>query len=76
MVAVLKIADFLAERIGNAPAGAVLVHKEMEPSFLKELLEKRVEELEKGKIINENTGKVSPENEIVFIKNVIKRLDK
>lgn len=74
MTNILKIADYLAERIDNAPQGDIFTQKSMELSVLKELLENRIEKLEHGDIYSESLRKINRENEIIFLKNILKRL--
>lgn len=76
MTKVIKIVDFLAERIDNSPKGEIIIHEGFRGSILEELLLLRIERLEKGFAMEEEGNKISPENELSFLKNLLKRLMK
>lgn|GEM_PF-6534798 len=76
MSSILKIADFLANRIGCSPKGELLFFGGDSQFRLEELIEKRIFEIEAGTNQQDNVARISPDKELLFLKNLLKRLSK
>lgn len=70
------MADFLATRINCEAKGELLFVGENREFQLLDMIEKRIFDIEKNKKDSENMAKMSVDKELMFLKNILKRLSK
>lgn len=71
---VIKIADFLMEKIDCTPKGDVIFFGNREAILA--LIEKRIFDISQGVDCEKDTKKVSADKELIFLENILKRFPK
>ncbi len=76
MAEIIKLADFLAEKINCSPVGELIWSENLKTADILELIERRISYMEKNNDNSDNLLKINSEKELIFLKNLVKRISR
>lgn len=72
---IVKIVDKLVEKAGFVSAGELHLPNGLNKPLVAEMLGKRIEKLQNSKNASCSATALSKENEILFLRNILKRIE-
>lgn len=74
-MSILKIVDKLIEKAGFVSVGELHLPNGLNKLHVAEMLSKRIEKLQNSKNVSCSATALSKENEILFLRNILKRIE-